>query len=864
MDTEKIIQDLNRRFDAPLPEFYKRRIIFWHDDDGEFAEQLDSIELTNAKLIKATGSNYFEIKKLLAIDDTSNNFLVYVPFEVKDEENWLINFELYSEQFRADLNTIWMDEMGLPSSTVLRGQIKQYHKFFNNKERRAKVSALVGNISTASQLHLAIMAVICGLKDVSPNGIIRTVIEGGLDTDTNKLYQSIVNFGAQSAFMALVRQATGYTCEEKLSIAGLSSHILITAATRTICKEYLQGLDSFISIPHQSYCYDFVSEWIHGGDLQKLCDVARATEYELRLYQRFEKLEVSDIVSTECFPCINEVILSKLMTEIKDNIIDSEKLTKMVSERRTMAWYDCLACYYDGLIEIAKMQSFFVEHSAGFHLASAQEIWKAYTDNYYKMDSYYRAFQLCFQKSLKTSNELLDDLFKHVAAKVEGLYSAWFLNQLGSNWSDVCSEELEKNGRICNVPYQADFYDSKIKRADNRVFVIISDALRYEVAVTLSEQLIRETQCKATISSMCGIFPTITPYGMAALLPHRELSVVPKTNGLSVLADGKSTESANRDKVLKDANINSVALQYKNIIGMKRAERQALVKGMNVVYIYHNRIDESAHTSDADVFSACDEAIDEIKNLVRIIVNDFSGVQIYITADHGFLYTYSPLTEDSKVSRESRANKEIEYGRRYAIMSEDASPEYLLPICFLKGKTEYKAFAPRENIRIKMNGGGLNFVHGGISLEELVVPLIDYHYLRNDSKAYQKNRSKIDTKPVTVSLLSSNKKISNMIFGLNFYQKETVGDNREQAIYSLYFTDSTGKIVSDTCRIIADKTSDDAQERTFRCNFNLKSLQFDNKETYYLVIADESGLQAPQREEFQIDIAFAVDEFNFF
>ena len=297
---------------------------------------------------------------------------------------------------------------------------------------------------------------------------------------------------------------------------------------------------------------------------------------------------------------------------------------------------------------------------------------------------------------------------------------------------------------------------------------------------------------------------------------------------------------------------------------MKRAERQALVKGMNVVYIYHNRIDESAHTSDADVFSACDEAIDEIKNLVRIIVNDFSGVQIYITADHGFLYTYSPLTEDSKVSRESWANKEIEYGRRYAIMSEDASPEYLLPICFLKGKTEYKAFAPRENIRIKMNGGGLNFVHGGISLEELVVPIIDYHYLRNDSKAYQKNRSKIDTKPVTVSLLSSNKKISNMIFGLNFYQKETVGDNREQAIYSLYFTDSTGKIVSDTCRIIADKTSDDAQERTFRCNFNLKSLQFDNKETYYLVIADESGLQVPQREEFQIDIAFAVDEFNFF
>ena len=29
MDTDKIIQDLNRRFAAPLPEFYQSPIIFW-------------------------------------------------------------------------------------------------------------------------------------------------------------------------------------------------------------------------------------------------------------------------------------------------------------------------------------------------------------------------------------------------------------------------------------------------------------------------------------------------------------------------------------------------------------------------------------------------------------------------------------------------------------------------------------------------------------------------------------------------------------------------------------------------------------------------------------------------------------------
>ena len=44
----------------------------------------------------------------------------------------------------------------------------------------------------------------------------------------------------------------------------------------------------------------------------------------------------------------------------------------------------------------------------------------------------------------------------------------------------------------------------------------------------------------------------------------------------------------------------------------------------------------------------------------------------------------------------------------------------------------------------------------------------------------------------------------------------------------------------------------------------MKPLKYSNAETYYLVIADEQGLQLPQREEFQIDIAFAVDEFDFF
>jgi hypothetical protein len=161
-----------------------------------------------------------------------------------------------------------------------------------------------------------------------------------------------------------------------------------------------------------------------------------------------------------------------------------------------------------------------------------------------------------------------------------------------------------------------------------------------------------------------------------------------------------------------------------------------------------------------------------------------------------------------------------------------------------------------------MKGAGINFVHGGISLQEMVVPLIDYRFLRNSAKDYKSNPSKYDTKPVSVKLLSSTRKISNMIFSQDFYQEEPVSFNREACTYEVYFVDEDGKQISDVQKIIADKTNDNIQERTFRCTFNLKSQEYKNTAIYYLVIRNDQGMES--RVEYQINIAFATGEFNFF
>ena len=69
VDIETVVQDLNRRFAEPLPEFYNRRIIFWYDEDKEFEDKVDDVVLSNATLVKLTGTNNFAVKKLHCHDD---------------------------------------------------------------------------------------------------------------------------------------------------------------------------------------------------------------------------------------------------------------------------------------------------------------------------------------------------------------------------------------------------------------------------------------------------------------------------------------------------------------------------------------------------------------------------------------------------------------------------------------------------------------------------------------------------------------------------------------------------------------------------------------------------------------------------
>lgn len=860
MAIEDIKKELEQRFAEPLDEFYKRRTIFWNDEDGEFLDEVKSLTLSNAKVLVLEEGSLFTSKKLLSSDDLTSNYLVYNSINVDPEHDWFLDIKLYSDEYRADKTSRLMQEMQIVNTVELRNAVKQFQGFFNAASRRKLVASFDGTIDKKSTLYMSILSAICGVKERKPETIIKTVISAGADLE-NPIKMDLLRYSATDLFWSLVHSTTGFNASEKID--DLTNHVVLSAISRTMSSDVLSGLENKYSDIHSGFCYDLIFNWIHGENKNSFKSIADYVTRNLSLLDRFNQFEIKDLFETDVLPIIDEIILSKLMYTITNRTMDSDSVIRIVEKRRTSAWYEDYTYFYEGIYQVALMNQFYESHLNSFHHVEAKEMWNAYTSDYYQMDTYYRDFHIAFSTCLQTLHPSLDDSFKDLAVYVEKEYKNWYLDQLASNWNNVIEADLKETGRFKGIPQQIDFYQDVVKKVDGKVFVIISDAMRYDVAHSLAKQLEIETKADVDISSQQGIYPTITKYGMAALLPHKILEAVENNGTTKVLVDGHSSEMSDRDGILKSYSENSLALKYKDVMSMKRDDRRAAVKGKDIIYIYHDTIDASSHNDENSVFDACDKAISEIKNLVNVICNELQGLNVIITSDHGFLYTYQEFAELDMMERSSFKKDIIEQGRRYVITNDSTKPDFLMSVKGIYNDANMLGFTPRENIRVK-GAGGRNFVHGGISLQEICVPVIKYKYLRSGYKAYRINKDKYDTKPVAVALLSSNRKISNMIFNLSFYQKEPVKDNYVACTYYAYITDSEGHEVSDRQKIIADKTSTIAKDREFKCTLNLKSQKFNNTETYYLVIADEEGIQVPIKEEMQIDIAMAIDEFGFF
>jgi hypothetical protein len=236
-------------------------------------------------------------------------------------------------------------------------------------------------------------------------------------------------------------------------------------------------------------------------------------------------------------------------------------------------------------------------------------------------------------------------------------------------------------------------------------------------------------------------------------------------------------------------------------------------------------------------------------------VHYVSATNIYITADHGFIYSRSPLLESDKISKIK--TETLADGRRFILTDAEENPPGTLAIgmnYLLGDDCELQAIVPKGVIRYKVPGAGANYVHGGAALQEIVLPVIKFKYLRKEEYRVTK---------VNVKLTSISRKITNRITFLDFLQTDRVDEKKLPLKLKLYFADEQGNRISNENIIIADSKAEVANVRKYREKFTLKNIAFDRAVQYYLVLEDEDEPveKAYDKIPFTIDLLIS-DDFN--
>ena len=228
-------------------------------------------------------------------------------------------------------------------------------------------------------------------------------------------------------------------------------------------------------------------------------------------------------------------------------------------------------------------------------------------------------------------------------------------------------------------------------------------------------------------------------------------------------------------------------------------------------------------------------------------------MNIIITSDHGFIYSRSALQEYDKVTKVDV--KPIDAGRRFILSQEKVEEHGILSIPMnnlLGSNYNLNAIIPKGIIRFKVQGAGANFVHGGASLQEIVVPVIKFKYIRKE----EYKSSKVEVKLTNIS-----RKITNRITFLEFFQSDVVDEKKMNLRLKLYFEDEERNRISNENIIIADSRSSKPENRTYREKFTLKDQAFDKTKKYYLILEDEDETVEKIYEKipFMIDLAITND-----
>jgi hypothetical protein len=294
-------------------------------------------------------------------------------------------------------------------------------------------------------------------------------------------------------------------------------------------------------------------------------------------------------------------------------------------------------------------------------------------------------------------------------------FEHWVEQVARASTAAVVEGGLDPNGLL----RQGEVFSRFVGPARVRTAYVLVDALRFELGVALAERL--GTQCQAAVA----VAPTITPVGMANLLPGAEdglvlsfvaADVVPAVRGHPVRT------VADRVDLFRRAAGTVLDLDLTDLIGRSDARLAGEVSGADLVVVRSGDIDAAGEsgrlgTAWRSVEGVLDDLTNQVLRLGRLGVE-----RVVISADHGFIVLSSPLPTGHVLERPSSGG---ELHRRCWIGSGGITPDGArrIPLSHLGVGGDLDLVVP-EGIGIFPLAGSRQFFHGGLSAQELIVPVI--------------------------------------------------------------------------------------------------------------------------------------------
>lgn len=842
-----VIDQINGLLHQDLSGGRKRNLIFWYDNEAQYASLINEMDLKDAKLIKLKPNNAFRVKYMLEVESPEDNFLIYSSDpKPNDRDNWLLDILKTSYEFTADRARMEMRKIGVEDQETLYQVVKKNLKFFDNKKRVDRLASYEISEYNEMSLTTAIASAVIGQKTADFNELVRRIMSESV-SDAEYVFEEVERYADKDSLEHILKLRFGFASE-----GFYLNEFIATLLYTNFAYSYKGKLPKELEKYRSSRVNDiviFMDEFLSNSN------------YELpfnKLSNKFEKLlgvpsilkeaSIEDFIESDTFRCVDQELIKRLLAHITTGNNEYDRYVRYVKERRTTHWYKFFINEYQSILHAIEILKLHDQLNADMAVNSAEELVQVYVKKLNRFDFHYRKF-LYHYDSIEVK-----DAFFTLFQKVENIYVNSFVEQLSTKWSSEVSDVggIKVEGK--DITMQKDFYDLWLRKsmsAGERVIVIVCDGMRYEIANQVADELLKERRAEISVKPMISTVPSYTKFGMAALLPHSEGIVMNEAGELNI--SGINTASTpNRMNILQKVVQESVAVRFQDISELRKDDFKERFTGKKLIYIYLDTIDASAHGNSP--VNAVETAVSQLKNLVRALVNHVSAIRILITADHGFIYQRSALQEYDKISKLKRDIVKVT-DRRFMITSEAVLEPNLLSLRLdnvFKTSEPCHVTVPKGIIRFKTQGDEGNYTHGGAALQEIVIPVIEYIDKRSDNfKAYK----------VDVQLTSTTRKVTNRITYLEFFQTESVGERKLPMTIKAYFVDGNSNRISNEVMVIADSKSSIPSERTYKEKFVLKDQKYTRNELYYLVMEDDSETINPviSKTQFTIDLMIEND-----